>query len=127
MSRVPRSQEHLKTGFTAEAVGAARFRAYAVRAERDGLTEVAERWRRLAEEKDRLAALQLEAAGQVREDQLSVADALAEERFGNDVLYPKMIRDVDQATADVLREVLSAKQRHVDELAEFRRSLQAGG
>lgn len=125
MSRVPRSQEHLKTGFTAEAVSAARFRAYAGRAEREGLSNLSRRWLELAEEKDRLAILQLEAAGQVRDEAASVADAIAEERFGNDVLYPKMIGDVDEETASVLREVTEAKRTQAESLAALRRALQA--
>ena len=127
MSRVPRSQEHLKTGFTAEAVSAARFRAYAGRAEREGLSNLARRWLDLAAEKDRLAILQLEAAGQVRGEDAAVADAIAEERFANDVLYPKMIGDVDEETAAVLREVVDAKREQEVSLAELRQSLQAAG
>ena len=65
MSRIPRYQEHLKTGFTAEAASAARCRAYAGRAERDGLPNLARHWRALAEEKDRLAIDLLEASEQV--------------------------------------------------------------
>ena len=48
MSRIPRFQEHLKTGFTAEAASAARYRAYADRARADGMPNVAQRWLRLA-------------------------------------------------------------------------------
>ena len=66
MSRIPRSLEFLKNGFTAEAVSAARFRAYAARAEKDGLPNLAARFRALAAQKDELAVRQLEAAGQVR-------------------------------------------------------------
>ena len=127
MSRVPRSQEHLKTGFTAEAVSAARFRAYAGRAEREGLSNLARRWLDLAAEKDRLAILQLEAAGQVLGEDAAVADAIADERFANDVLYPKMIGDVDEDTAAVLREVVDAKREQEVSLAELRQSLQAAG
>ncbi|HXO43173.1 MAG TPA: hypothetical protein VN999_17115, partial [Thermoanaerobaculia bacterium] len=64
MSRIPRFQEHLKTGFTAEAVSAARYRAYAARAEEDGMPRLAARWRRLAAAKDRLAVHLLVAAEQ---------------------------------------------------------------
>ena len=70
MSRVPRFQEHLKTGFTAEAVSAARYRANAERAEREGMPNLAAAWRELAVEKDRLAIDQLEAAGDQRLGQL---------------------------------------------------------
>ena len=125
MSRVPRSQEHLKTGFKTEAVAAAKFRAYAQAAEQEGLPKLAERWLALAEAKDGLAIRQLAAAGQVRAADRSLADALAEERFENDVLYPKMIVDLgsDEA-ADVFREVVDAQQGHAAELADLRRRLQ---
>lgn len=125
MSRVPRLQEHLKTGFTAEAVAAARFRAHAARAEREGMPKLAASWLELAEEKDRLAIEQLEAAGQVRESKTAIADALAEDRFENDVLYPKMIRDVDGEAAEVFRKVVETQQQHVDRLRELRSALQS--
>ncbi len=125
MSRVPRSEEHLKTGFTAEAVSAAQFRAQAARAEHEGLPNLAAAWHELASEKDLLAIRQLEASGQVRESATAVADALAEERFENDVLYPKMIRDVDDEAAAVFREVVEAQQRHLERLRELRTALQA--
>lgn len=125
MSRVPRFQEHLKTGFTAEAVSAARCRAHAERAEREGRPNLAAAWRELATEKDGLAIRQLEAAGQVREDATALADALAEDRFENDVLYPKMIRDVEGDTAEVFRGVVEAQQQHLDRLKELRTALQA--
>ena len=125
MSRVPRFQEHLKTGFTAEAVSAARYRANAERAEREGMPNLAAAWRELAAEKDRLAIDQLEAAGQVREEATAVNDALAEDRFENDVLYPKMIRDVDGAAAEVLESVVEAQTGHIERLRELRTKLQA--
>ncbi len=123
MSRVPRSQEHLKTGFASEAASAARFRAYAARAEREGQPNLARRWSELAAAKDELAILQLEAAGQVRDEKSSVDDALAEERFENDVLYPKMIRDADPQTAETFRRVVSAQKGHVGRLVELRGAL----
>ena len=55
MSRLPRSQEHLKTAFIAEAASAARFRAYAAHAEAEEKPALAEHWRELAGDKDRLA------------------------------------------------------------------------
>ena len=78
MSRIPRYQEHLKTGFTAEAASAARYRAYAGRAERDGLPNLARHWRALAEEKDRLAIEMLEAAEQVRGTDADLGNAISE-------------------------------------------------
>lgn len=125
MSRVPRSQEHLKTGFQTEAVSAAKFRAYAQAAESEGLAKLAERLRSLAEQKDQLAIQQLEAAGQVRAVDRSLADALAEERFENDVLYPKMIRDLgSDDAADIFRQIVEAQQSHAAELADLRQLLQ---
>lgn len=120
MSRIPRYQEHLKTGFTAEAMSAARFRANAGRAAADGLAHLAEEWRRLAAEKDRLAILLLEAAGQVRDPQADLATALADERYENEVLYPKMIRDVDGPTADTFLAVIAAQREHLKRLEDLR-------
>ncbi len=118
MSRIPRFQEHLKTGFTAEAASAARYRAYAAHAEREGLPNLARRWLRLAAAKDALAVALLTAAGQVRGSDTEVAESLSEERYENDVLYPKMIRDVDETTADVFLQVINAQKEHMQELRE---------
>ena len=125
MSRIPRFQEHLKTGFTAEATSAARYRAYAAQAERDGLPNLARRWQRLAAAKDALAVALLAAAGQARGLDTDVASALSEERYENDVLYPKIIRDVDEATADVFLQVVNAQKEHLQELEGLRRALNA--
>lgn len=125
MSRLPRAQEHLKTGFTAEAVSAACYRAYADRADHDGQPNLAAKWRELAAEKDRLAVQQLEAAGKVRGDSTALRDALAEDRYENEVLYPKMIREVDAETAEVFRRVVTAQRQHVASLSELEKTLQA--
>jgi rubrerythrin len=125
VSRIPRFQEHLKTGFTAEAVSAARCRAYAVRAELDGLPNFARRWWRLAEAKDRLAMELLVAAEQVRGADADLGDAIAEERYENDILYPKMIRDVDEKTADVFLKVVAAQKDHLRELESLRQEANA--
>ncbi len=123
MSRIPRFQEHLKAGFTAEAAGAARFRAYAARAERDGLPNLARRWARLAAVKDDLAVALLEAADQVHGEDTDLVTAIAEERFENDVLYPKMIRDLDPKSADPLLRVVAAQKEHLRELEAMRQAL----
>jgi rubrerythrin len=123
VSRIPRYQEHLKTGFTAEAVSAARCRAYAARADQDGRPNLARHWQRLAAEKDALAVKLLEAAEQVRGEGADVAAAVSEERYENDVLYPKMIRDVDQATGNILLEVLEAQKAHLKHLEDLRQAL----
>ena len=126
MSRVPRWQEHLKTGFTAEAVAAARYRAYAFEAEREGMPRLAGEWRQLAGEKDELARIQLEAAEQLRGPSASVADGQAEERFENEVLYPKMIGEVDGEIGGVFRRVIAAQERHAERLRRMRQALAAG-
>jgi rubrerythrin len=123
VSRIPRSLEYLKTGFTAEAVSAARFRAYAVQAEKDGRPNLARRWQRLAAAKDALALKLLDAAGQVRGEAADLTSAIEEERYENDVLYPKIVRDLDQATSDVILQVLEAQRAHLREMEEMRRAL----
>ena len=128
MSRVPRSHEYLKTGFTSEATAAARYRAYARAAEREGLPRLAENWLDLAQAKDDLAIRQLAAAGQIRTPERGLADALAEERFENDVLYPKMIRDLGSGeVAEVFQEVVAAQKDHIARLDDLRQRLQAAG
>ena len=127
MSRLPRDEEHLKTGFLSEAASAARFRAYATRAERDGLPNLARAWRDLAAEKDELAIVQLEAAGQVRGEASDLREALGEERFENEVLYPKLTRDSGPAAAGVFARVIEAQGRHLDRLERLRDVLQASG
>ncbi|HYL05508.1 MAG TPA: hypothetical protein VE075_05690 [Thermoanaerobaculia bacterium] len=129
MSRIPRFQEHLKTGFTAEAVSAARYRAFAARAEKDGMPRLAARWRRLAAAKDELAVRLLVAAGQVRGLDSDLASAIAEERFENDVLYPKIIREItdpgEQPAAAAFSQLLAAQVEHLRELEALRRDLGA--
>lgn len=125
MSRLPRHLEHLKTGFTAEAVSAARFRAFAARAEADGLPNLARHWRDLAAAKDALAVRLLEAAGQVRGGALDLGAAVAEEGYENDVLYPKMVREVDGETAAILGEVTAAQKEHLDRMEKLRSAFQA--
>jgi rubrerythrin len=127
VSRIPRFQEHLKTAFTAEAGSAARYRANAVKAEQDGHANLARRWRGLAEAKDALAIELLEAvaAGQVRGLDADLGDALSEERFENDILYPKMIRDVDEPTANVFLRVVNAQREHLKQLEALRQDYNA--
>ncbi|MFL6195434.1 MAG: hypothetical protein ACJ75H_14755 [Thermoanaerobaculia bacterium] len=125
MSRIPRSQEHLKTGFTAEAASAARFRAYAVRAQRGGLHNLARRLHGLAAEKDALAIELLAAAEQVRSTDADLGNAISEERYENDILYPKMIRDVDQETANVFLRVVNMQKEHLRHLEGLRQEANA--
>jgi len=125
VSRIPRFQEHLKTAFTAEAASAARFRAYADQAGRDGLPNVAKAWLRLAAAKDRLAVALLAAAEEVRGKDTDIAQAVAEERYENDVLYPKMIKDLGQPAADALLEVVAAQKDHLRQLEALREALGA--
>jgi rubrerythrin len=128
VSRIPRFQEHLKTAFTAEAVSAARFRAYCAQAEQDGLPNLAARWRRLAAAKDGLAVRLLVAAEQVRGLDSDLAAAIAEERFENDVLYPKIIRELaaaDGPTAAIFRQLVAAQAEQLRDLEALRRELGA--
>lgn len=125
MSRIPRSQEYLKTGFTAEAASAARFRAYATRAERDGLNNLAGRWRDLAESKDQLAVRLLEASEQVLGGEADVVGAISEERYENDVLYPKMLRDLEGGAAEALAGVVADQKGHLGRLEALRKELGA--
>jgi rubrerythrin len=125
LSRIPRVQEHLKTGFTAEAASAARYRAFAAQAERDGLPNVAKAWSKLAAEKDRLAIALLDAAEEVGGKETDVVRAVAEERYENDVLYPKMIKDVGQPAADVLLRVVATQKEHLRQLEALRDALNA--
>jgi rubrerythrin len=120
VSRIPRFQEHLKTAFTAEAASAARCRAYAVRAERDGLPNLARHWRALAGEKDKLAIELLEASEQVRGMDADIGNAISEERYENDALYPRMIRDVNEKVADVFLRVVAAQKDHLRRLESLR-------
>ena len=116
MSRLPRAQEYLKTGFTAEAASAARLRATAARAEREGKPNLARALRELAAEKDALAIGQLEAAGQVHDASEELRTAIAEERYENDALYPRMSREVDDDTAKIFRDVVARQQEHAKRL-----------
>lgn len=126
MSRIPRIQEHLKTGFTSEAVSAAKFRAYASRARRDGLTNLAAHWEALAQDKDELARLQLEAAGKIRGGVTDVSAEIAEERYENEVLYPKLIQSAgSEHVVGVFQEVIEAQKDHLRRLDALRRALGA--
>ncbi len=127
MSRIPRGQEHLKTGFTVAAASAARLRAYGARAERDGLANLARQWRELAAAKDALALVQLEAAGQVRGGAGDLEAALAEERYETEILYPKLLADSDAGTAEVFRDVIVAKKRHQARMEALSLALQGAG
>jgi rubrerythrin len=120
VSRLPRSQEHLKAAFNAEAAAAARFRAYASRAERDGAPNIARQFLEIAAEKDALALRLLEGAGQVRGAGEDLNAALAEERYENEVLYPKMSEDSDHDTAALLRDVVSAQRQHRERMERLR-------
>jgi len=125
VSRISRYQEHLKTAFTAEAASAARCRAYAARADREGRPNLARQWLRLAAEKDRLAVDLLDAAGQLQSLDADIGSAISEERYENDALYPKMIRDVDQQTADVFLKVVAAQKEHLRQLETLREAVNA--
>ena len=120
MSRLPRAQEHLKTAFAAEAVSAAHFRAYARWAEEEGLPVVASTWREMAAAKDDLAVHLLGLADQIEGGLTDVMSALSEERFENDVLYPKMVRDSDPDTADAFLSIIARQKDHLKQLELLR-------
>jgi rubrerythrin len=125
VSRIPRFQEHLKTGFTAEAASAARFRAYAAQARTDGLPNLARAWLDLAGTKDQLAIALLEASEQVRGKDTDLAAAISEERYENDILYPKMIKDIPGPVADVFLKLVATQKEHLRRLEGLRDALQA--
>jgi rubrerythrin len=127
VSRIPRVLEHLKIGFTSEAQSAAKFRAYAHRAEADGHPRLAEKWRELAAGKDELARLQLEAAGKIRGGGTDVMAEIAEERYENDVLYPKMIQGAgaDEEAVGLFQRVIEAQKDHLRRLGALRDALNA--
>jgi len=124
VSRIPRIQEHLKTGFISEAASAAKFRAYAARARHDGHANLAAHWERLAAEKDELARLQLEAAGKVRGGVTDIAAEIAEERYENEVLYPKLIQSAgSDEVVGIFQQVIEAQKDHQRRLEELRQAL----
>lgn len=125
VSRVPRFREHLKTGFMAEAASAASYRAYAARAADSGRPNLARRWLEIAAEKDTLAILQLEATETLGSAATCLRSAIAEESYENDVLYPKMIRDLEGEPARVLQKVVEAQQQHLEHLERLQASLQS--
>lgn len=127
MSRLPRAQEHLKTAFAAEAVSAAHFRAYARWAEDEGLPDVASAWREMAAAKDDLAVHLLGLTGQIEGGLTDVQSALSEERFENEVLYPKMVRDSDPDTTDAFLSIIARQKDHLKKLEELRRTVIASG
>jgi len=122
VSRLPRAQEHLKTAFIAEAEKAALYRAFAVRAERDGQSNLAANWRQLAADKDARAVAQIEAAGQVRDAAKNLAAAIAQESYQENLLYPKMVREVDGVAAEVLQATIVALAGDRERLEELRRA-----
>jgi rubrerythrin len=129
MSRLPRHLEHLRTAFTAEAVSAASFRAYAEQADGAGKPNLARRWRSLAEEKDRLAIELLRAAGKAETPGANLRDAIAEEQYENELLYPRLIDEMEHLgrgeEAALLRRLVDSHRRHQAELDELRRELTA--
>lgn len=129
MSRLPRHLEHLRTGSTAEATSAASYRAYAEHAEAAGKPNLGSRWRALAEAKDRLAVELLKAAGKVEGEVANLRDAIAEEQYEHEVLYPRLLADMEDLghpeEAALLRRLLEAHKRHQAELDDLRRELTA--
>lgn len=129
MSRLPRHLEHLKTGFTAEAVSAAMFRAFAEQAEEQEKPNLARFWRELAERKDRLAVALLKAAGRIRKEGGNLKMAIEEEQYENEVLYPRLVSDLkglSQAEeAEIMERVVAEQRRHDEALNALRREMKA--
>jgi rubrerythrin len=129
MSRLPRHLEHLRTGFTAEAVSAASFRAFAEQAEGAGKPNLARRWRALADGKDRLAIELLRAAGKTASPGADLRDAIGEEQYENEVLYPRLIAEMEHLgrgeEVAILRRLVDTQRRHQAELDDLRRELTA--
>jgi rubrerythrin len=114
----------LKTGFISEAASAAKFRAYASRARQDGHSNLAAHWERLAAEKDELARLQLEAIGKVRGGITDIGAEIAEERYENEVLYPKLIQSAgSDDVVGIFQQVIEAQKDHQRRLEELRQAL----
>ncbi len=125
MSRISRDLENLKAGFNAEAASAARFRAYSAAARRDGLPHLADHWLELARQKDQLAGLLLEAAGQVRGAETELEAAIAEERYENEVLYPRLAAASGPEAAAVFHRVVAAQGQHLSRLDALRGAIAA--
>jgi rubrerythrin len=127
MSRLPRHLEHLRTGFTAEAVAAATCRAFAEQAKEEGRANLAQRWSALAEEKDRAARELMHAAGRVGSALVNMRGALGEEQYVIEVLYPRLAEDLADMghpeEAALLERVRVQHQRHLGLLDELRREM----
>jgi rubrerythrin len=125
VSRLPRALEHLKTAFNAEAEKAALYRAFAARADRDGLPNLAAHWRQLAEARDARAIAQVEAAGRVHGAAIDLAAAISGESYQKDLLYPKMMSQVDADTAAVFETTIAALAEDLQRLEELRNEYNA--
>jgi rubrerythrin len=112
--------EHLKTAFIAEAEKAALYRAFAARAERDGLPNLAAQWRLLAEAKDARAIAQVEAAGRVHGAAIDLAAAIGGESYQKDILYPKMVSQVDPETAAIFETTIASLAEDLERLETLR-------
>jgi rubrerythrin len=127
MSRLPRHLEHLRTGFNAEAASAAAFRAYAEQATVAGRPNLAARWTQLAVEKDRLAIELLRAAGKIESEAANLRNAIAEEQYENEVLYPRLEEDLAHlghaGQVELLARLRETQARHLRELDGLRREL----
>ncbi|MDX1632195.1 MAG: hypothetical protein R3234_10050 [Thermoanaerobaculia bacterium] len=127
MSRLPRHLEHLKTGFTAEAVSAAMFRAFAEEAEQAGKPNLAGFWETLADRKDRLAIAQLRAGGRIKGEEQNLKGTIAEEQYENEVLYPRLIADLEnlgqEEESNLMKRVVEEQERHAEALDRLRREM----
>lgn len=123
MSRLTRSWEHLKTGFQAEAASAARLKALSKKAEAEGKKGLAAALAKLSEEKAELAAQLLEPLDRQHGWEESLQALLAEERFEFEVLYPKMLGDLDSGLQEIVERVRAQHQLHLQQIEKWSEQL----
>lgn len=113
MPRVPRAVKQLRAGFAAEAGAAARFRAYADRADAEALPNLARHWRRLARAKDELASSFLAATDPLQGGLADLEQAIIEERRKSESFYPEMASSLDEVRRSTVDEVLADQRQHL--------------
>lgn len=113
MATKAQRRKQLVAGFTAEAKAAASYRAYARRAESDGLPNLARHWLSLAMAKDQLAIDQLEAISLVRGGKEDLESAIADQRKENEVFYPKMMTVLDDDLRPLIEKNIESQRQHI--------------
>jgi hypothetical protein len=56
---------------------------------------------------------------------VDLKDAISDERYENDVLYPPMAAGADEATAEIFEDVVARQREHLERLIELRDRFQA--